>query len=827
MANTNSDARGLLLAISLAVASLAFLSEPLRAQTTSTWSGGAGNWSDCPPGGNALWNTCPDPPNGLGYPNGNFNAVINGGPVTATSASIVNMSIGSGGSLIFASGTAGSLYLTGNSLVNNGAISIASLNGMFIQGPTSFTISGTGSISIANSNFYSSSGTSPAVTLQQPVSGNGAFSLGMNLVNQSTINATGGTLEMQPSSVVNTGTFEASSGGILVCCPGVPISFNNTGGTIEALTGGTVQLSGSTTFTGGTLTTTGTGVIQASGDTILNTLTNSGTLQADTTTVLEGTITNTGTIEVSSATLDMDGSTTVSGSGSIVLSGTAQLGQYTGSDSLINQQLLEGAGVISELPLTNQGTINANSKGNTLYLVDGATTNTSLIEASGGGTLEIETVVNNTGGTLEAETGSTVIIGGNFTGSVGGGTLTTSGTGVVESENGVLDGTVNVPTNTGKLEVIDGNDLYIQGTINNTGTITLSGNSCVALNEASTLTGSGKLVLGSTSCIFGSGLPFTNQSTIEGAGSIGDSNPMPITNNGTILANNNKASLTIAPNSVGFTNNGVLTVSKGGTLIINSIGGPFNNLSGGTLTGGAYNVTGMLELGNSITTNAATITLTGSAAEILNSNTSGNALAAIASNLAAGTLSLQSGQALATTTSFSNSGKTTVGLGSSFTVGGTYTQTAGTTTVDGTLIAPSGMTLNKGSLVGKGSIAAAVTLSGGSVTAGDSSTKPGTLTIAGSYTQQSKGTLDIYVGGTTAGTFGDLAVSNGVSLGGTLSIKMVNGFVPVVGDSFTILTGSAVSGTFATVKGTSINSSEHFEVNYTGTAVTLTVVSGA
>jgi hypothetical protein len=87
--------------------------------------------------------------------------------------------------------------------------------------------------------------------------------------------------------------------------------------------------------------------------------------------------------------------------------------------------------------------------------------------------------------------------------------------------------------------------------------------------------------------------------------------------------------------------------------------------------------------------------------------------------------------------------------------------------------------------------------------------------------------LDIYIGGTTAGTFGDLAVSNGVSLGGTLTIKLVNGFVPVVRDSFTIVTGSVVNGTFTTVNGTSIDSSEHFEVNYTSTAVTLTVVSGA
>ncbi len=97
------------------------------AQTVSTWSGGAGNWSDCPPSGNALWNTCPDPPMGLGWPNGNFNAVINGGPVTATSASIVNLTIGSGGSLVFQAGQPGILDITGTSMVNNGSITLAGI----------------------------------------------------------------------------------------------------------------------------------------------------------------------------------------------------------------------------------------------------------------------------------------------------------------------------------------------------------------------------------------------------------------------------------------------------------------------------------------------------------------------------------------------------------------------------------------------------------------------------------------------------------------------------------------------------------------------------
>ena len=58
-------------------------------------------------------------------------------------------------------------------------------------------------------------------------------------------------------------------------------------------------------------------------------------------------------------------------------------------------------------------------------------------------------------------------------------------------------------------------------------------------------------------------------------------------------------------------------------------------------------------------------------------------------------------------------------------------------------------------------------------------------------------------------------------------IKRINNFVPAIGDTFKIDTGGVVSGQFATVEGANLNSSEHFEVSYTPTAVTLTVVSGA
>lgn len=802
---------------------------PTLAQTTSTWTGGGGEWAPCPnAGGNALWDTCSlNPPQ---YPDGNYNAVIHGGPVTLSGTdgdTIDNLTLSSGSSVDIVGGY---VFITGNSITNNGTITINNGNGLALigQGAT-VTLSGTGTVNMTSSlaTFDGTAGSNPILINQQTITGQGTLGKeGFSIQNQGTINAVGGLLTVQPSSagIINTGTFEASSGATLDIVYGFLGPFNNTGGTVKALNGGTVQLQGEI-YTGGVITTVGTGVIQLTGGTVLNGLTNSGLVQVSSDLGdLQNTVTNTGTIQLQSGTLSMIGNATLTGSGSLIMSGSSQLNQNSASGSLTNQQLIHGSGTINELPLTNQGTIAADSSGNTLYLEGGVTTNTSTLEATGGGTLQLDTVVNNSGGKIEALSGSKVIFTNNFHSSINGGTLTTNGTGIIESQNGVLDGTVNVPTNAGTLEA-NGYELFIQGTVDNTGTIALSGNSCVELNQPATLMGSGKLTMTSTTCIFGSGLSFTNASTIEGAGTIGDSNPMPIINNGTILANKSTP-LTIVPNSGGFTNNGKLTINKGSTMIINSGQGPFSNLVAGTLTAGTYTVTGLLELAGAITTNAASITLSGPTAEILNTSTETNALSSLGANSTKGVLSLLTGQVLSTATNFSTAGKTTVGASSSFTVGGSFTQTAGTTTIDGTLTAPTGLDLQKGTLEGKGKLVAAVT-SGGTLIAGDTITKAGLLTITGAYTQNATGVLDAAIGGTTVGSqYSQLAVSNGVSLGGTLTLKLINGFVPTVGDTFNIVTGTAITGTFSKVNGTSINSGEHFQMNYGPTAVTAEVVSG-
>jgi hypothetical protein len=73
----------------------------------------------------------------------------------------------------------------------------------------------------------------------------------------------------------------------------------------------------------------------------------------------------------------------------------------------------------------------------------------TCVAAYGGCPKQGPETVSNSGGTIEALDGSTV----QLAGTVNGGTLTTTGSGTIQSQNGTLDGTVNVPTNAGTLDV--------------------------------------------------------------------------------------------------------------------------------------------------------------------------------------------------------------------------------------------------------------------------------------------------------------------------------------------------------------------------------------
>jgi hypothetical protein len=128
-----------------------------------------------------------------------------------------------------------------------------------------------------------------------------------------------------------------------------------------------------------------------------------------------------------------------------------------------------------------------------------------------------------------------------------------------------------------------------------------------------------------------------------------------------------------------------------------------------------------------------------------------------------------------------------------------YLQTAGDTNLNGGAIAVSStLSLMGGVLDGSGDVFASVVNAGRVSPGGDLAA--GLITIHGSYTQTSAGTLSIEIGGTNAGTdFDQLVVTGAATLDGTLNVSLINGFVPDPGTTFTIMTFASYSGAFATL----------------------------
>jgi hypothetical protein len=102
---------------------------------------------------------------------------------------------------------------------------------------------------------------------------------------------------------------------------------------------------------------------------------------------------------------------------------------------------------------------------------------------------------------------------------------------------------------------------------------------------------------------------------------------------------------------------------------------------------------------------------------------------------------------------------------------------------------------------------------------------PGILSVGGAVSQAPAGAVDIEIGGLTADSQYDrLAASGAAALDGTLNLSLIDGFVPVLGATFDVLTCGSRTGTFATVNGLGIGGGLRFQVSYATNKVTVTVV---
>lgn len=152
---------------------------------------------------------------------------------------------------------------------------------------------------------------------------------------------------------------------------------------------------------------------------------------------------------------------------------------------------------------------------------------------------------------------------------------------------------------------------------------------------------------------------------------------------------------------------------------------------------------------------------------------------------------------ISATLAFTNSGAVEVQSGTLQFLRG-FTQTAGTTMLNGgSLTSSSAIGIQGGSVIGSGTLNGALS-NAGQVQPGNS---VGTLTVTGAYSQSAAGSLEVEIGGRSPGEFDQLAVAGTATLNGALSIRVVNGFVPVPGDVFQVMQYNLRSGAFAATNG--------------------------
>ena len=99
------------------------------------------------------------------------------------------------------------------------------------------------------------------------------------------------------------------------------------------------------------------------------------------------------------------------------------------------------------------------------------------------------------------------------------------------------------------------------------------------------------------------------------------------------------------------------------------------------------------------------------------------------------------------------------------------------------------------------------------------------ITVDGDYTQTADGILTLELAGITPTTLYDqLAITGNALLDGTLNVSLIDPFVPVAGDSFTVLTYLSRTGTFDAINLPILPSGLEWETSYESNALILTVL---
>jgi hypothetical protein len=182
------------------------------------------------------------------------------------------------------------------------------------------------------------------------------------------------------------------------------------------------------------------------------------------------------------------------------------------------------------------------------------------------------------------------------------------------------------------------------------------------------------------------------------------------------------------------------------------------------------------------------------------------------------------GPGIATVNSaFLNAGSVEVGSGM-LNFAESFVQVSGATRLSGgELSVSSTLDLQGGSLSGAGRVFAAV-VNGGHLAPGSS---PGVMDITGNFSQGPKGVLEIEIGGRTPDTeYDQLLVRGQAHLAGTLRVRLLNDFVPEIGDSFLVMLNTRINGTFTATDFPPLPAGRQWRLQYDpGAGVRLEVVA--
>ena len=746
-----------------------------------------------------------------------------------------------------------------------------------------------------NNAIFAGVGWGVALTNEETISGAGqigalALENGpLTLVNSGTINANasaGMTIEAL-GGLTNTGTIEATGGATLQLLDMGPQDFEqaiiNTGGTISA-NASTLSLT-STTIIGGAVTLTGASTLLMNNSAIQGAMLNTSTTglieSVGGSSIINASAVNfhnTGTLEANGGDLTIEGPGTTFFTNDNQTTGTLTGGTYIANQN--NIQWAAGPNGIKTLSasvteVNDSDLINTTTSSNMLAGLTSITATGSLTLGADEGISDAGAFSNT--GSLTLLPGVVVFSVGSLT-QISGGSLT-AGTYVLDSNLSLSGATQNITTNAANLTLGGGTienanstnalaglasntgSLTIAGASNgvsttaasfsNTGTLTIDAGDSFTTTKltqitgtfpAQTLSGGTYVLSGNLNVTSGTVNITTNSANLTLAGGTIIAQDPPMIGPMNVLAGlaSNTKSLTIAgagnnvsTTAASFSNTGTLTIDAGDSFTAAKL----TQISGSTLSGGTFVLVGNLDLttaGISLTTNSSTLTLEGGT---INSN-GVNALGALASNTKSLTLADDTSLTTSATSNFANSGTVDVANGSTLTVGGTshsYNQTAGTTTVDGTLSAGTtgSASVTGGTILGAGTVKGNLSVGNASgtvatVNVGNSGVA-GLLSITGKYTQLATGTMTGFINGTAAGTgFSQLKVTGAAALAGTINFTVATAFQAslTLGEKFTVLTASSVTGKFSNSE-IAISSSLHFNVTYTATGVVLTVASGA